>query len=293
MNTDLHNVIIIDNLPVVPQAKVEKLYNVINKIINQFQCAALQFELCQNESGETTGYAFVEYETPADAERAILKMNNQRLDKSHIFKVCLFSDWELFEGTPEEYAEPEQLPVQEVERLQEWLLDDTSREQYLIHHNEETEVWWNDMVSLTKQTQIKKKANWTESFVRWSPLGSYMATFHQPGIQLWGGADWKALGKFPHTSVQLLDFSPKETYLVTWFNNLAVWDVSTQKKLRSFPTGPTPEYGWPVFKWAHDEQYFAKISEDNINIFDSSTMKLIQPDPKKTNNAVRPRRQII
>ena len=76
---------------------------------------------------------------------------------------------------------------------------------------------------------------------------------------------------------------------VTWFNNLTVWDVKTKQKLRIFPGGPTPDHGWPVFKWSHDEAYLAKITEDNIHIFDSSTMKLVQPDPKKATTLFIPR----
>ena len=41
-----------------------------------------------------------------------------------------------------------------------------------------------------------------------------MATFHTQGVQLWGGPDFKSLGRFPHTQVQLIDFSPNEKFLV-------------------------------------------------------------------------------
>jgi translation initiation factor 3 subunit B len=52
--------------------------------------------------------------------------------------------------------------------------------------------------------------NWTENFVRWSPLGTYMATFHTRGIALWGGPEFKQIMRFGHTGVQVIDFSPCE-----------------------------------------------------------------------------------
>jgi translation initiation factor 3 subunit B len=52
--------------------------------------------------------------------------------------------------------------------------------------------------------------------VTWSPLGSYLVTYHQAGIALWGGDSWKKIIRFEHPNVKLIDFSPNENYLVTW-----------------------------------------------------------------------------
>lgn len=46
--------------------------------------------------------------------------------------------------------------------------------------------------------------------MRWSPQGTYLATFHKQGIALWGAEDFKRLGRFSHTGVSLIDFSPDE-----------------------------------------------------------------------------------
>lgn len=51
---------------------------------------------------------------------------------------------------------------------------------------------------------------WTETYVRWSPKGTYLATFHQRGIALWGGEKFKQIQRFSHQGVQLIDFSPCE-----------------------------------------------------------------------------------
>ena len=51
---------------------------------------------------------------------------------------------------------------------------------------------------------------WTETYVRWSPKGTYLATFHQRGIALWGGEKFKQIQRFSHQGVSLIDFSPCE-----------------------------------------------------------------------------------
>ena len=51
---------------------------------------------------------------------------------------------------------------------------------------------------------------WTETYVRWSPRGTYFQTFHMKGVALWGGEEMKQIMKFSHPGVQLSDFSPCE-----------------------------------------------------------------------------------
>lgn len=51
---------------------------------------------------------------------------------------------------------------------------------------------------------------------RWSPKGTYLATFHRQGIALWGGDEFNRLQRFNHTNVQLMDFSPCERFVVTY-----------------------------------------------------------------------------
>lgn len=51
---------------------------------------------------------------------------------------------------------------------------------------------------------------WTETYVRWSPKGTYLATFHPRGIALWGGENFKQIQRFSHQGVSLIDFSPCE-----------------------------------------------------------------------------------
>ena len=59
---------------------------------------------------------------------------------------------------------------------------------------------------------------WTESHVKFSPKGSYLATCHKQGIALWGGPEFSKVGRFNHPNVTYFQFSPCERY---------VWYLST------------------------------------------------------------------
>jgi translation initiation factor 3 subunit B len=81
--------------------------------------------------------------------------------------------------------------------------------------------------------------------------------------------------------VALVDFSPKEKFMVTWANGVIhIWDLKTGLAVKTFQGSPSKQHGWPVFKWSADEKYFARIVEDNIHVFETTTMSLVQPNPK-------------
>lgn len=45
---------------------------------------------------------------------------------------------------PDQYSAPDPPEYQERGNLREWLLDDKSRDQYVIRYADESEIWWND-----------------------------------------------------------------------------------------------------------------------------------------------------
>jgi translation initiation factor 3 subunit B len=131
---------------------------------------------------------------------------------------------------------------------------------------------------------------------------------HQQGVQLWGGKSWTRQKRFAHTGVNLVDFSPNESYVVTWSHrsitveeghpvlsidddgkNYIVWDVATGKPLRSFvtldiPSNQVDEQGqpikrkiqWPAFKWSADEKYVARMTHgQSISVYELPSMKLL------------------
>ena len=49
--------------------------------------------------------------------------------------------------------------------------------------------------------QVFKKSKMTESFVQWSPFGTYLATAHRQGIAMWGGPDFQRFQRFAHAGM--------------------------------------------------------------------------------------------
>lgn len=154
------------------------------------------------------------------------------------------------------------------------------------------------------------RLHWTESFVQWSPRGSFLTSVHAQGVQLWGGKSWKRIRRFAHPFVNLVDFSPNERYIVTWSNkpivlpetfppgfpltadedgkNFIIWDIKTQKVVRSFATIEGPEEGapgaekartkiqWPSFKWSPDDKYVARVVPGQaVQVYQTPDMTLL------------------
>ena len=117
------------------------------------------------------------------------------------------------------------------------------------------------------------RQSWTEQGFVWSPRGAYLTTFHSRGIALWGGEEFDQIRRFAHTGVASVDFSPCESYLVTYAppqlkhieynvseNALCVWDVRSGDLLRGLPVGGQGGLRvneWPYLKWSADSKYMA------------------------------------
>ena len=217
-----------------------------------------------------------------------------------MFKLSPLDDYHKYMAIPDEEVELKPPPYEPSENLKGWLLDEQARDQYVVRYNEETEIWWNDAVKGQQDADpAYAKRNWTDTYINWSPRGTYLATFHRLGIMLWGGPSWKKLLKLTHGGVKLIDFSPCENFVVTWSPEtnqdkaLIVWSVKTGAKLREFQ-GHVPKEGgpdhmeWPAFRWSHDDSYFARLGDDCIYVYESTTMKLIKDKAEKRTSVPPP-----
>ena len=62
---------------------------------------------------------------------------------------------------------------------------------------------------------------WTESFVQWSPLGTYLATIHRQGAAVWGGEkSFNRLMRYIHPQVKFC--SPLSTFYSSHLYSLKV-----------------------------------------------------------------------
>ena len=60
------------------------------------------------------------------------------------------------------------------------------------------------LTELRAAAQVYKRSFWTETFVAWSPHGSYLATMHRQGAAIWGGPSFSRLQRFSHPNVRAL-----------------------------------------------------------------------------------------
>ncbi|CAI5518545.1 unnamed protein product [Closterium sp. Naga37s-1] len=309
--TGFGNVIVVDNLPVVPPEKFEKLQTVAKKIFGQIGLireGGLWMPV-NKETQKTNGYAFIEYATPQEAQAAREQMDGYKLDKAHVFKVSMFDDFEKYARVPDQYAPPPLKEYTPSENLQWFAADERGRDQFVIRFASETEVYWND-ARAAKPDPVYRRTFWTESFVQWSPLGSYLATIHRQGAAIWAGSSWQRIMRFAHPQVRLIDFSPGERFLVTYSSHepanprdtqkvvLNVFDVRTGKSMREFKgaaddfatggAGGVAGVQWPVFRWAggREDKYFARMGKNCVSVYETSTMALLDKKSLKADHVL-------
>lgn len=285
LNEKFDTIAVVDNIPVIGLAKIERLCGVIRKIFGAWGTIK-ELHVPTNAEDMTKGFCFIEYETKQMCAKAVELGDGKKLDNSHKFRVVAFADYQKFIDTPEEYTAPPEPEVNCRSNLNSWLLDPTSRDQYVVRSFSdvhETEIFWNEpykasdkegrVLNYGGDREKDRNRSWTESVVAWSPQGTYLATFHRQGIVLWGGDGFEKLGRFGHANVRDVDFSPCEKYMATSAgNDIQIWDVRSAKMLRSFPK--VEGSWWPDFKWSPDDKYFGRVGVDCISIYETPSMGL-------------------
>ncbi|KAI1301392.1 Eukaryotic translation initiation factor 3 subunit B [Halotydeus destructor] len=277
----LENVIVVDRVPQVGPDRLEKLKTVITKLFSKVgDIVGENYPL--DSAGLTQGYIFIEYKSHESAVEAVKQFDGHRLDKTHVFAVNIFTDIEKYSSIPDEFEPPQ--PKEYVDRgnLKEWLSNSDAFDHYSVLHDGglKTAVFMN---SNPEPSLVQERPNWTETIVSWSPLGTYLATFHKKGIALWGGPKFTQLHRFAHDGVSFIDFSPCENYLVTFSGSLAgfddpnafiIWDIRTEAKRRAFHADRS-SIVWPVFKWSHDDKYFGRVTQDTLSVYETPSMMLV------------------
>ncbi|KAG9508902.1 Eukaryotic translation initiation factor 3 subunit B, partial [Fragariocoptes setiger] len=265
--------VVIDGLPQVPVEKLEKLKSVVNKVISKYGTPVTS--LYPEDNGTIKGYAFIEFENATQAMSVVKGLEKgHRLDKQHTMLVNAFHDITKYSDLSGDWIPPK--PQEYVDRgnLKYWLLEPNCYDQYGVVHEGGgvTTIYLN---STPEPQQLVERPRWTESVISWSPLGTYLATCHQRGIVLWAGEEFQKIQKYEHEEVAFWEFSPQENYLVTFSPTLAqkgdqhaiiIWEVRSGAKKRWFPVDEA-NCTWPMFKWSHDDKYFAKMGLDALSIY--------------------------
>lgn len=279
------SIIAVDGLPQVEPERFQKLQNVVIKIFSKFG-TIINTHYPLQENGFNKRYFFCEYSNPESAMQA--KANHQqRLDKQHILFVCSFTDFKRFEDIPDKWEPPQPKPYEEQKDIYNFLLEPDAYDQFCIICSRENtvQIWQNTLPELTK---LEERPGWTDLYVQWSPLGTYLATLHTKGVALWGGPEFTRIMKFTHAGVQFVEFSPCEKYLVTYApqtdqvnRKLVIWDIRMGVEKRSFNmSGPCV---WPIFRWSKDDSYFARITS-KLSIFETPSFGLLDKESLKVEN---------
>ncbi|KAI9209841.1 eukaryotic translation initiation factor eIF2A-domain-containing protein [Polychytrium aggregatum] len=306
------SVIVVDNLPIVNEAKEEKLIAAVKKIFVNFGTVkdGGVFMPMDPETGESKGYMFLDFETPEQADLAVKHGDGHKMTKTHILAVNKLDDIEACRSVPDEFQAPESAEYVEKEHLKSWLTDPRARDQWVVMRGDEVSIFWNNKSQ--DPELVYSRPNWSDMYLSWSPKGNYLATFHKQGIVLWGGPSWNKIIRFVHQNVKLIDFSPNEKYLVTWSNesfttptgelhNIIVWDIVSGLQLRTFAVDPASvasaersqtggssfRIDWPVFKWSHDDKYLARMTpgvQGLISIYETPGMGLLDKKSIKIEN---------
>ncbi|KAF7495017.1 Eukaryotic translation initiation factor 3 subunit B [Sarcoptes scabiei] len=284
----LKSVIIVDGIPKIAQERFEKLRTVLLKLFSK--CGEIvkdYFPLEENQF--TKGYVFFEYKKSEQAKNAVKTFNGHKLDKNHVFAVNMIQDIDKFINISEQFEEPQKEPYQDLGNLKEWLQEPDSYDQFAVVYSkgDVTSVFLN---SNPEPVLLHQREFWTEQLVHWSPLGTYMATFHNQGIALWGGPNFKKLFKFAQEGIIFIDFSPCEKYLVTLSQPMmltnpeeaiVVWDIRMQTVKRTFYADESQSLSWPIFKWSHDDKYFGRIYNDSLCVYETETFSLLDKKSMK------------
>lgn len=284
-------VIVIDNIPKVGIEKKDKLKTILTKLLVNYGKIINEY-YPETEAGVLHGYMFVEYESEISAQDAVSQLNNYRLDKSHCFKVNMFSDFEKYKELNLSSSEADTpVPYKNPGNLMWWLLKNDSYDQFcLLYSDIFTTVYTN---TPGQPTALKSREKWTETRFQWSPKGTYLATFHDRGIALWAGEEFNQFMRFSHIGVQLIDFSPCEKFLVTCNPNragiddqaLIIWCVRSGQKKRSFTCERSMSLSWPYFRWNFDDTYFARtLSNDSLLVYRTDTFALLEKKSIKIPN---------
>ncbi|KAH9927290.1 translation initiation factor eIF-3b [Fomitopsis serialis] len=288
------NILLVDGVPIIDESKRGKLLDKIAKEFGRKGAPIKPADISvpwNASNGKSKGFVFVECKSANDAAFAQSAMDGHPFDSKHTFKVNRFTDIERYANIDETY-----------EHLRSWLGDLQGRDQYATYRGDEVEIHWQGKPS---QCEVAfSRPNWTDLYISWSPLGTFIATLHRQGVQLWGGASWGKQQRFAHPMVKLIDFSPCENFIVTWSNdpivvpegaqqgpqffspedeghNVAVWDAKTGNLLRTFPTSypegedTKKQLQWPALKWSPDDKYVARVTPgQQISVYELPSMGL-------------------
>jgi len=297
LNDSFPSAVIITGIPKVAKEKEGKLMSVLSKLIDKYGKNEKVMPFAEGED-KSQGMLIVHFDTTESAVNAHKTLNGMSLDKSHTFKVVPFDEFDQITSRQDEFVPKQTLSSYSRADFREWLTDKKCREQILLRYQTETEIYWHDtnvgepVLCYGGEREKKQKKIWCDWRVQWSPLGHFLATFHQPGIALWAGPEFTKKVRFAHQGVKFLEFSPNEDYVLTWNGSTALENDEQAVRIHRTLTGEcvrkcrTPTVAplgeeFPHILWSHDGRFFAECNESAVMVRDTETFELIKDEEGK------------
>ena len=252
-DVDFSNAIVVDNLPNAPFEKITKMKEILLKIYVQIDdtlTVESMYMPVDEQTRSTLGFCFIICADMQTAKNCIERTNGQMFGKKNQMRVCPYKELLRLGELDEEYAGFSAPKFNPRPDPTEWLTDAQSRDQFVIRHGIDTMIHFGPMANDEEPEcaydgarQKADKGCWCQSYVQWSPNGTFLATFHKPGVLLWGGQDFHECRRLIHDSVAEIAFSPCENYIITYRDGgaqpsrsdpIIVWSIAKGEMLRSF-----------------------------------------------------------
>jgi translation initiation factor 3 subunit B len=209
--------VIVDGIPVIPLEKKEKLCGVLLKLYSKIHPKLVLEDIYMpfDSTSNSYGFCIVKLGSKEQADAAITNTNGFKMDAKHVLKVNSYTDLDNVASLTEEFTPKDTLEFKPRPDPTSWLSDPQCRDQFVVRYSSETEICWsstipNEVPTIEYAGEREKEGGkvWCERMVSWSPLGTYLATFHAPGLKIWGSHKFEPQGKFLHANVEMLEFSP-------------------------------------------------------------------------------------
>ncbi|EEA07351.1 uncharacterized protein CMU_002220 [Cryptosporidium muris RN66] len=297
---------VVAGLPIVKADKYDRFVRAVRTIMNQtLKLRRIEYnenfllEIPQDENGNTLGFGLLTFENNFQAEAACHALSKAPFDKQTCLITFMFDDIEKIlskDDVSTEYLHSLYPPPSLFARddVRDWLMESRCKENFVIRYQNSTEIYSYDSIQRKPELVYdgerakEGKRVWTDFSVQWSPMGSYLVTFHRQGVALWSGDNWDKKVRFEHKDVKFIDFSPNEEYLLTWDGSpsdtrydraIRIWHVLSGRLLRSFSTPSVSLKGSDnqFFLWSPSGNYLAYCSDKSeLFVYESSTMNLIE-----------------
>ncbi|QLQ81733.1 hypothetical protein HG537_0F04940 [Torulaspora globosa] len=284
--------IVVSGAPVIPESKVPVLKKALTGLFSKAgKVIDMEFPI-DEETKKNKGFAFVECASATDADRIIKAFHTKRLDLKHRLYLYTVRDVEKYnsDSFDVEFKEPDMPGFVPSSALKSWLLDEQIRDQYVVQKDDLTTVFWNSTLE-DADNVVESRDNWSNNYVRFSPKGTYLFSYHDQGVVAWGGPHFDRLRRFYHPNVRTSSVSPNEKYLVTFSadpilckdadkdspfskknegHQLCIWEIATGLLMTTFPVVKSPFLHWPLVRWSFDDRYCARMVGDTLVVHDSN-----------------------